>query len=201
MRLLKSLLAITLVGIYTLAQAQSSPVDMLDQAAHQVLNVLKTHQSELKSKPQIVQNAVEKYLLPHIDIAGMSRSVLGRDVWMKASAAEKAAFSRAFTQLVMRTYGTSLSKYQGETIKFYPLRGDAQGKFVQVQSEIIRPSGPPLPLNYSMISKNGEWKVYDLTVEGISLLQSYRSQFENALQRSSLSELTQQLQHNKKVVS
>lgn len=199
MRTMKLFVSMLFIGMAAFVYAQSSPVDMLDKAAHQVLSVLKSHQPELKSNPQIVQHAVETYLLPHIDMTGMSRSVLGRDVWMKASSAEKTAFSHAFTKLVIRTYGSSLAKYQGETIKFYPLRGDANGKFVQVQSEIIRPSGPPLPLNYSMVSKNGEWKVYDLTVEGVSLLQSYRSQFEAALQRSSLTELTKQLLQSKPV--
>lgn len=198
MRMLKVMILALCCGVNASIQAQGSPVQMLDQVAHQVLTVLKSHQSELKTKPGIVRQAVETYLLPHVDIVGMSRSVLGREAWMKASAAEKTAFSRAFTQLVIRTYGTPLSKYNGETIKFYPVRGGVQGRFVQVESEIIRPSGPSIPLHYSMVSKGDQWKVYDLTVEGISLLQSYHSQFEQALQRGSLSELTRQIQQQKK---
>lgn len=197
MRKLKTMMLALCCGVSFSLQAQESPADMLDQVAHQVLTVLKSHQSELKAKPQIVRQAVETYLLPHVDIAGMSRSVLGREAWTKASAAEKAAFSQAFTQLVIRTYSTPISKYNGETIKFYPVRGGVQGRFVQVESEIVRTSGPSIPLHYSMVSKGGQWKVYDLTVEGISLLQSYHSQFEQALQRSTLSELTRQIQQQK----
>lgn len=173
--------------------AAEEPVAMLNHVADQMVMVLKKHQASLQSNPTIVHAAVEQYLLPHVDLMGMSRSVLGRAEWLKASEGEKRNFSHAFKELVIRTYGNSLAKYQGETIVFHPIRGGVQGKFVRVTSEIQRLSGPPIALNYSLVAKNGQWKVYDLTVEGVSLLQSYHSQFKEALQRQTLSELIQQL--------
>lgn len=180
-------------GLSASVFANEEPVDMLNHVADQMVVVLKKNQSSLQSNPAIVHSAVEQYLLPHVDLVGMSRSVLGRDEWIKASESEKRDFSHAFKELVVRTYSNSLAKYQGETIVFHPIRGGINGKFVRVESEIQRLSGPPIALNYSLVSKNGQWKVYDLTVEGISLLQSYHSQFKEALQRQTLPELIQQI--------
>lgn len=177
-------------------RSASSPEMMLQHSADQVLSVLKTNQSKLKDNPSIIYGAVENYLLPHVDVTGMSRSVLGREAWMKATDKEKRAFSQAFTKLVIRTYSAPLAKYNGETVRFHPIRGGQQGRFMRIESEIIRPAGPSIPVNYSLVSKNGDWKVYDLSVEGVSLLQSFHTQFAQALRNQTLSELTAQMERN-----
>lgn len=169
--------------------APQPPVEMLDTAAQKMIHVLQKHQGELAGKQQLIYRCVEQNLLPHVDVMGMSRSVLGREAWSRASAAERAAFAKAFQQLVIRTYAAPLSKYAGETVRFYPMREPADGRFARVESEIIRPSGPPIPLAYNLVLKGEQWKVYDLSVEGVSLLQSYRSQFEAALQQETLLQL------------
>jgi len=138
-------------------------------------------------------------LLPHVDVTGMSRSVLGREAWNKASPADRQAFTQAFTQLVIRTYSTPLAEYTNETVTFLPIRGGLDGSFTRVSSVIVRPSGQRIPLSYSLVSKNNDWKIYDLSVEGVSLLQSFRSQFGQVLQNSSMQDLIAQMrQHTKK---
>ena len=77
----------------------------------------------MKSNPDIIYKAVETHLLPNVDVAGMSRSVLGRQAWNKATPAERAQFSKAFTRLVIRTYSSPLAQYSDETVQFLPLRG------------------------------------------------------------------------------
>ncbi|MCX7115747.1 MAG: ABC transporter substrate-binding protein [Gammaproteobacteria bacterium] len=193
MRMFKACVIGVFIGLSQWGYAEAPPVQVLDRIAQNIVAVLKTHQSELKSNSKVINQAVEEYLLPHVDTVGMSRSVLGREAWHRASMQEKTAFTKAFTQLVIRTYATPLAKYQGETIRFHPIRGGVQGRFVRVESEIVRPVGPPIPLDYSLVSLKGEWKIYDLSVEGVSLLQSYRSQFEDALRKNSVGELTDKL--------
>lgn len=173
--------------------AESSPIPMLQQSATQILGALDHNKATLKKNPQIIYQAVEKYLLPNVDVSGMSRSVLGRQAWMKASASEKQQFSTAFTQLVIRTYASPLAEYKDETIKFLPIRGDLSSRFLRVNSLIVRSSGKNIPLSYSLVAKNGQWKIYDLSVEGVSLLQSFRSQFGQALQNSSMQDLIKQM--------
>jgi phospholipid transport system substrate-binding protein len=179
--------------------AQSSPVPMLKKTAQQIIGSLKNHQGALHHDPKIVHQAIRTYLLPHIDVEGMSRSVLGRQAWMKATSAERLAFEHEFTQLVIRTYAAPLAEYSGETVSFTPIRGNLDGRFVRVNSVIQRPNGQRIPLSYNLVSKADGWKVYDLSVEGVSLLQSFRTQFSNILQQGTMHDLLEQMRANKKL--
>jgi phospholipid transport system substrate-binding protein len=180
------------------AHAETSPVPMLQTTAQQIIDTLKANQSHLKTDNHIINQAIQKYLLPHVDIEGMSRSVLGRQVWTKASASEKQAFSQVFTQLIIRTYASPLAEYSGETVNFMPVRGAMDGHFIRVNSVINRPNGQRIPLSYNLVLKAGDWKIYDLSVEGISLLQSFKLQFANILQQGSIQDLINQMRAHKR---
>lgn len=173
--------------------AQSSPTPMLENTAKQILTSLQANKAQLKQNPNVIYQTVERALLPQVDVEGMSRSVLGRQAWMKASAAERQQFSQAFTKLVIRTYASPLAEYTDETIKFLPIRGSLESRFLRVNSLIVRSNGKNIPLAYSLVNKNGQWKIYDLSVEGVSLLQSFRSQFAQALRNSNMQELIKQM--------
>lgn len=177
--------------------AESSPVPMLEHTADHIIDTLQKNQAHLKGNHQIVYQAIEQYLLPNVDVGGMSRSVLGRQAWSKATPAEKQDFTRAFTQLVIRTYASPLAEYSGETVRFLPLSGPIDGRFARVSSIISRSNGQRIPLSYNLVSKNGQWKIYDLSVEGVSLLQSFRSQFGQVLQNSSMHDLIAQMNQKK----
>lgn len=79
-------------------------------------------------------------------------------------------------------------------MQFLPLRGSLSSRFIRVNSVIVRSAGQNIPLSYSLVSKNGKWKIYDISVEGVSLLQSFRSQFAQALQHSSISQVIKEMQ-------
>lgn len=199
MKGMKSIVFIVVMIVTQLLWAQESPLPMLENTAHQILATLKTNKGQLKNNSQLIHDAVEQYLLPNVDVSGMSRSVLGRNAWVQASAKDKEQFAKAFTQLVIRTYATPLAEYTDETIEFLPIRGSLESRFIRVNSIIVRSNGKNIPLSYSLVSLNGKWKIYDLSVEGVSLLQSFRSQFAEVLQNSSIEELIKQMkQQNKK---
>jgi phospholipid transport system substrate-binding protein len=197
------MIKIVLLGIVlSLSQgiwAQSTPVPMLQTTANQILDTLKKNKGSLKTNHKIIYQAVEQHLLPNVDVTGMSRSVLGRQAWNKATPSERAQFSQAFTQLVIRTYAGPLAEYTDETVKFLPVRGSLEGRFTRVSSVIVRSNGQTIPLTYSLVAQNGQWKIYDLSVEGVSLLQSFRSQFAQALQSSSMQDLIKQMNDRAKV--
>lgn len=194
MRVFKTILLVACMSLSQMMAAQSSPVPMLERSANDIIATLKDNKSSLKSNPSIIYKAVETYLLPNVDVAGMSRSVLGRQAWNKATASERTQFSQAFTRLVIRTYSSPLAQYSDETIQFLPLRGSLNSRFIRVNSVIVRSKGQNIPLSYSLVTKNGQWKIYDISVEGVSLLQSFRSQFAQALQHSSISEVIKEMQ-------
>ncbi|WP_419420888.1 MlaC/ttg2D family ABC transporter substrate-binding protein [Legionella sp. D16C41] len=178
--------------------AQSSPIPMLQATADQIIATLKQNKPNLKKDHTIIYQAVEQHLVPKVDVNGMARSVLGRQAWTKATPAERNEFAQAFTQLVIRTYANPLAEYTSETIKFLPVKGSLDKRFIRVNSLIVRPNGNNIPLNYSLVAKNGEWKIYDLSVEGVSLLQSFRSQFAQALQSSDIQTLIKEMRERSK---
>lgn len=198
MRVYKTIALVVCMALAQLVLAQSSPIPMLENTANQIISVLKENKTRLKSNPNIIYKAVEANLLPIVDVLGMSRSVLGRQAWNKASVDERAQFSRAFTRLVIRTYSSPLAEYSDETIQFLPLRGSLNSKFIRVNSVIVRSAGQNIPLSYSLVAKNGYWKIYDISVEGVSLLQSFRSQFAQALQHSSIAEVIKEMERNQR---
>lgn len=196
MRVFKLIALVVSMAVAQLSLAQSSPIPMLETTANQIISVLKENKNRLKSNPNIIYKAVEANLLPIVDVKGMSRSVLGRQAWSKASEAERAQFSNAFTKLVIRTYSSPLAEYSDEIIQFLPLRGSLNSKFIRVNSVIVRSAGQNIPLSYSLVAKDGRWKIYDISVEGVSLLQSFRSQFAQALQHSSIAEVIKEMEKN-----
>lgn len=191
------LIGFLFVSNFALA-AESSPVPMLESTADNIISTLNKNKESLKSDPQIVNKAITAYLLPHVDIQGMTRSVLGRQTWMKMSNDERKDFTLAFTKLVVRTYAVPLAEYSGETVRFIPIRGEINSRFIQVKSIISRTNGQKIPLNYSLVAKKEGWMIYDLSVDGVSLLQSYRIQFNNSLQTVSVRQLIKQMNEPKK---
>ncbi len=199
MNKLRSLTIMLCLAFTAVTWAQSSPVPMLENTAEKILSSLKDNKQGLKKNKTIIYSTVRKYLLPIVDVKGMSRSVLGRQAWNQATAAQRQQFTNEFVKLVIRTYASPLAEYTDEKIKFLPVRGNVNNRFLRVNSVIVRSNGPNIPLNYSLVSKNGQWKVYDMSVEGVSLLQSFRSQFTQSLQGSSMQALIKEMQqHNQK---
>ena len=192
--MLRSILLLCLCCYASCSVAQESPVPMLQKTANNVIKELRQNRTNLKSNPQLSHHIVRQYLLPNTDVTGMSRSVLGREVWRSATSAQKKAFSEAFTTLVVRTYASALADYTDERVIFQPIRGDISTKRrLQVFSKIIRDNGPDISLSYRVVSKKGQWKVYDMSVEGVSLLQSFRAQFKQELSKGKLSHLISKL--------
>ncbi len=178
----------------------SDPMVMMTSMSDQMLSALRKERSNLKKDSELLYRMVNKILVPHVDTVGMARSVLGRTVWQNATTVQQNAFIDAFKRIVVDTYSSALNAYTNETIKFYPLRDGYEGKNrLTINSQIIRSDGPPVAVNYSLALLKDAWKVYDLNVEGISLLQSFRAQFsEQTSQGKNITQITQELRQRKK---
>ncbi len=174
------------------------PVEMLQSLANRMIESLKVNKTTLKSNPQKSYALAYKIVVPHADIAEMSKRVLPPQAWNSATSQQRAKFESEFTQLLIRTYASALSDYENQTIQFFPVRGGYQGKSsVVVSSQITRSDGSPLGVTYSLISSSSGWKLYDMTVEGISLLESFRSQFADKLSQGNMDNLISEIaKHN-----
>jgi phospholipid transport system substrate-binding protein len=184
------------------AHAASSPMDLLQSTSDQMLSELRVHQSTLKSDPTRVFNIVDHVLLPHVDMDYMSRAVVGRTGWMSASAPDKQAFTKQFTELLTRTYASALASYTNQTVTFSPIRGGYEGlSQVTVHSEIIQPNGPPVPVAYVLMLEGGQWKVIDFSVDNVSVTNNFRAQFSSDLDQGGLANLTQKLKAHNQALS
>ncbi len=181
-----------------MAWAVSSPVDILQNTSNQLISALQRNQATLKTKPQVVYGIVNQILLPHVDVMSMSSKALGREAWLRATPAQRQAFSQQFVTLLIRTYSSALAQYTNERVNFLPLRGDYNSQSrVQVNSVIVRESGPSINLSYRMMRVGGQWMLYDFSVDGVSIIESFRSQFVEVLQQRGIDGLINELaQHN-----
>lgn len=177
---------------------QSDPVALLQYIANNMINSLKANQATLKTKPGIVYSLADKYVVPYADLPAMSQRVLPPSTWNNASAAQRSQFQREFTRLLIRTYASALSSYQDQTVQFYPVRGGTEGvNTVEVSSEILSSSHDPIHVTYRLLHVGGVWRLYDMSVEGVSLIESFRSQFADILSSGSMDQLLNRLsQHN-----
>ena len=145
----------------------------------------------------IADNMIKhKYVVPYADLPEMSKRVLPPKVWNGASASQRAQFQKEFTRLVIRTYASALTSYQDQQVRFFPVRSRG-GNSVEVKSEITSSSSPAISVTYRLLKSGGQWKLYDMSVEGVSLISSFRSQFADILSNGSMDTLLKRLsKHN-----
>lgn len=191
-------MGLTLSMVPLAAANDGNPVDMLQSLANKMIDGLRANKATLKTNPTLVYSLAYKVVVPHADLSEMSKRVLPPQTWNKATASQRAKFQSEFTKLLVRTYASALSDYSNQTVEIYPVRGGYQGKsVVSVVSQIVRSDGPPVAVNYRLISQSSGWKVFDMSVEGVSLLESFRSQFADKLSQGNMDDLIRDLvQHN-----
>lgn len=170
--------------------AASDPVVQLSQTADQMIEALKTNRTAIKSNPAMVENLARQILLPQVNVELMAKLALGRNGWNNASSQQRQDFTSGFTTLMIRTYAAAFAAYTDQVVKFYPLRpGDVNDGRVQIKSEILQSGGPAIPVNYRLLQQGNDWKVYDINVDGVSLIQSFQSQFSNQLAQGGMDQL------------
>jgi phospholipid transport system substrate-binding protein len=178
--------------------ASSDPVRELDSIANRLITKLKAKQATLKSDPGYVYSAAYQVVVPFAAVDEMTKRVLPPQILNKATAAQRSRFQKQFISILVHTYASALADYNDQTIHFFPVRGGYQGRStIQVSSNIERADGPAISVNYRLVARGSSWKLYDMSVEGVSMLESFRSQFADALSRGDIDSLIQALQaHN-----
>ncbi|HKJ09123.1 MAG TPA: ABC transporter substrate-binding protein [Gammaproteobacteria bacterium] len=162
------------------ASVADSPQALVRQTSEQMLAALKNNHEAISKDPGKLYGLIKDIVLPHFDFQRMSRWALGR-AWRQASPAQRKRFVGEFRTLLVRTYGSALEQYRDQKIQYLPVRMDPGATHVSVRTEVQRSGGPPIPINYGMEKTADGWKVFDVTVDGISLVSSYRSTFTSAV--------------------
>lgn len=187
-------LGLTLVlnlGVLRAAE-QPGPAQLVKQTTEQVLRVLQERRDELAQNPQPVHDIVRDIVLPHFDFELMSRFVLAQN-WRTASEEQRRRFVEEFRELLVRTYATSLAEYSGQTVEYKPMNGEPERGRVTVRTEVIQPAGPAIPVDYNLHDRDGAWKVFDVVIDGVSLVQNYRGSFNSEIRRNGMDALLESL--------
>lgn len=202
-KLAKLFIFVATFFIVAQAFADGSPAVMLNNVAKTAIADLKKQKAKTPKGQKIsvaaIDEIINRVFLPYVDLDTMSRAVLGRNIWRSASTSQRAAFKAQFTELVISTYASALASFNNNKVQFYRIRGGYQGKsIVQVNSTISAPGTKPLPVVYHLLKqKNGKWSIYDFSVDGISLVETYKAQFSSIVQSKGLSGLISQMKdHN-----
>jgi len=162
--------------------AAEDPLQLVRKTADRVLAEVKDHKTELETAPDQVYELVDQIILPRFDFIRISRLVLGK-YWRRASPDQRERFVKEFTELLIRTYALALLNYSDQEITYLPLRRVAQAVEVTVNTRVSAAGAPPVPINYSLHLSDDEWKVYDVTIDGVSLVSTYRSSFASQIRR------------------
>ena len=126
---------------------------------------------------------VDTVINPHVDFNRVSALVLGK-LWKKATTDEKLRFRQEFHTLLVRTYSRAFFEFKDWSVRFLPLKLKEGAKKTIVKTEILQPGLQPLAVNYRMILTKGEWKAYDIMIEGVSLVTNYRTSIKNEFNKA-----------------
>jgi phospholipid transport system substrate-binding protein len=173
------------------AASNISPQELVRDTSSRMLTALRNEHDTIAKNSDHLYQLVSKIVLPYFDFERMSQWVLGRN-WRTATPDQRARFVEQFRTLLVHTYSNALSKYADEKIVYLPSPDDGSSGRVTVRTEIEQ-AGTTIPISYSMYLSRDGWKVYDVSVSGISLVTNYRSTFGNIIREQGMDSLIRQL--------
>ena len=162
----------------------ADPLDAPQQVIHATANQLQISLQKPEYKDNFAKATalVDQIINPHVDFDRVSMLVLGKN-FKTATQDQRDRFKKEFRLLLVRTYTTAFTEYSDWKINYLPLEGDGNDKKVMVKTEILQSGGKPVAVNYRMIQDGADWKVYDILIEGVSLLQNYRTSFNDQIEQ------------------
>lgn len=175
--------------------AETRPDTLVEETAQEVLAIIKRDKDIQSGNKAKILNLVKSKILPHFNFTRMTRLAMGKN-WSKASPQQKKELENEFRTLLVRTYYKALAVYSDHTIKVSPVKNIAGKTDATVKTEIIQPHGQAVSIDYSMQKIKSAWKVYDITVAGISLVINYRGSFNSKVRSGGVEGLLKAL--NKK---
>ena len=174
------------LSIATADEALTPPQQVIQKTSDQLQVSLQ--KPEYKADFRKATTLVDQIINPNVDFDRVSILVLGKH-WRSATPEQRDRFKQEFRMLLVRTYTTAFTEYSDWKIRYLPMEQESSGKKVMVKTEILQSGGQPVAVNYRMVDEGAGWKVYDILIEGISLLQNYRTSFNAEIEEGSLDQL------------
>ena len=197
MRMMKELLQswVFLLGAlfaFSVCAQEMKPDELVKKVTDDVLAAVKSDKQLAAGDKQKALKLAEEKILPHIDFEEATRLAVGR-AWREASKEQKEKLITEFRRMLVRTYSNAISAYEGQTMKVQPVHMKPGDTDVTVHNQYIRPGGKPVQLDYQMRKTPDGWKIYDIVVEGVSLVLTYRSEFDAVVKQQGVDGLIKRL--------
>jgi len=184
----------------TAAAAQASseqPSQVVDEAANGLLKALNENRQEYKSHPAKVQALVDKYILPHVDTTFAAQLVLGK-YWRTATPQQRQRFIDAFYHSMLNNYGSAIVEFTANTLQVYPTHVKSGTQNATVRTRMMRTSGSPVSVNYYMHMTPQGWKAWDVVIDGVSYVMSYRQDFGSQIAQQGIDAVINRLEHGER---
>ena len=186
------LVALSLLCFSAASFAIEGPDELVKRTAEDVLAAVKSDKDIQAGDQGKIFALAEEKIVPNFNFDKVSRMVLGKN-WIKATPEQKTAFQAEFRSLLIRTYATALSKYRNQVIEYKPFRKASESNVASVKTLIVQPGGQPIAVDYTLEKQADAWKVYDIVIEGVSLVTNYRGQFAQEIRTNGLDSLIKKL--------
>ncbi len=191
------LLTLTFLAFTALSPAianSSDPVEVVRETTTSLFALVEENRTEFEQNPELLQNALKQELLPRLDTLYSGRLVLGRH-GRGLDPAQTEAFARALSDLLMKNYATGLLEFRSrDQIEILPLAGDNSDRATRVRTRINLDSGEQAPVDYVLRLNDGEWRVFDVIIEGISYVATFRSQIGEEIRRNGFERMLSRLE-------
>jgi phospholipid transport system substrate-binding protein len=175
------------------AVAQPGPSELVESAAQSMLEGLDADRAGYRKDPSKVGGLVEKYLLPHFDIQYSARLVLGMH-WRDATPEQRQRFADAFYHTIVDNYGSALVDFTSDRLRVFPTKVEAETDRATVRTEVTRNNGDKVAVNYSLRRTDAGWKAWDIVIEGISYVRSFREDYGAAIDQQGLDAVIERLE-------
>ena len=194
MRFVYSLLCVLFLGIGTAAHAETAPNQVVQGIVDDLAKTMETRRAELNKDREALLKTIDNIVLPHFDIDYASILVLGQNA-RNATPEQRARFAHAMYNSITHRYAEGLLKYTEGRVKVLPFQGELNDKRTLVRTQVVLDDGKVVPVDYAFRkTKDGDWKAYDVIIEGISYVTNYRNQVAAEISKSSLDALTTRLE-------
>jgi phospholipid transport system substrate-binding protein len=175
------------------AQQDLGPEELVRKVTQDVLDAIRSDKQLAAGDRQKALKLAEEKVLPHIDFEEAARLAVGR-AWAQATPEQRKKLVEEFRKMLVRTYSSAISAYEGQTMTVLPVRMKPGDTEITVHNRYIRAGGKPLPVDYAMHKTDQGWKIYDIAVEGVSLVLTYRSEFDAIVKQQGIDGLIKRLE-------
>jgi len=193
-------LAACFAAVPVRAAEMVAPDALAKSVTDEVLAIVRADKDIQSGNKKKVLDLVETKVVPHFNFAHMAQLAMGKN-WRQASAEQQKALTGEFRTLLVRTYTAAFTQYKNQTVEYRPLQFAPEDTDVVVKSLIKQPSGQPVAIDYGMEKTDKGWKVYNVKIEGISLVENYRNTFNSEVQRNGVDGLIRSLAEKNKMLA